>query len=408
MIVSALIYTALLAPPGAGCPPEPIEAQTVVGVAAQRWDAGAAWSAVRAGRTDSRDAVPGRLQALQFGIAPEFQLTDTPAEYTANAALTVSLGTQQSARRAAFSALYDAQEAQLRAARWQFVEGAIDAFLEWQSAELERRHLAEYMAEAKGALRPLQDAPAGALAKTDLADLSAEVAQIDLEVLENQRRVQGAQAHVQALIGRCPLAIDDGQGAEQPGPENPWRAVEALGAVFPQVEALNQQSKALQAQAAALEAANPWQLQVGIAGRTVAGESQGIGPSLALVIPLAGSGAGAAAARAGGHVADSRARWLSERAQAQLGADATRYDSLKASYDLLSTAYLTPMLRRTELLEQAFGAAQITLDRLLRARRQLHEAEHEQLRLRQALAREHLKARAFKQALTLGMKDTHR
>jgi hypothetical protein len=122
--------------------------------------------------------------------------------------------------------------------------------------------------------------------------------------------------------------------------------------------------------------------------------------TLGITLPLARPGRSAAALRSGeARATRARANWLVEQVRAQLQARSERYDALVASYRSNSDELLTTMRERVELMESALKGGHIAVDRLIRARRDLHEAYHHLLNLHTQIQAHQLRARALQQWL---------
>ncbi len=372
--------------PDPSCPVEgPITADGVTALAEAVWATrdGARRPLLRAGWQAARDALPGRVQGLTLSATPELALdAGSTAEYAGAATLAIELGSRSAARRAALDADWRADAAGLDARRWRFVDAVQAAYLGWRVRALERAHLVDYLAEADAELEPIRAAGERRLiSRLDLADLEAEVGRIAAELDTATRDARRARARFDAVLGaRCDLA------APQPpasGDDNPWRPLVERAARFPEIAVHDARRAALQARAQAHAAADPWVVDVGVAARAVGSAETFVGPSIALSVPFTDSeGAEAAHARAEARIEESAALAASLRIRAELSAEAADFEALVQSRDALIRDRIAPLEARLRLVEAAFAAAQVEIDRLIRARRDLHEAEHALILLR--------------------------
>jgi hypothetical protein len=119
-----------------------------------------------------------------------------------------------------------------------------------------------------------------------------------------------------------------------------------------------------------------------------------------LELPLA-QGQRAAAARAAGDAAAAAAegRHAARRLAATVAAEATAFEAGRAQLQRLEAEVMAPLLAREQALEAAFAARQVPAERLVRARRDRHEAEHEEILVVAALRASEARAAALRAAL---------
>ena len=326
----------------------------------------------------SKNAVSGRFQSLNIEGRPEFSLSDNAAhEYSGGAILSFELGGLKNARKALVSADKDNYLAQMRVERWAFIDNIQNRYLRWRTHELERSHLEEYANETATELVPIRKARSRMLiSKIDLSDLEVELARIHAELAEATLRSKHAQARLFAALGvECRLPkvkkIDFPK-------ENPWASLLQKVLEFPEVKGLESLDRKFSLEAQLRKKSSPWVLNAGIGLRST-NDSLHLGPVLSLTIPLQNNHWQAHLSEARSVSSRMKKQQSVQRIEKEMIAEGERYDSLLAQYFSLDKKLLTPLKERSQLYEAGFKASQITLERLIRARRDLHEGEHKML-----------------------------
>lgn len=388
----------------ATCPTQSkVEIQNLTTTAEKVWDERYTERrrALGAGRDDAKSLAPGRVRDLNLTFEPEFSLDGQSHEYIGAATLAVELGSLSEARRGAIHADWQALESELLVERWRFVDEVQDAYLAWRGHELERGHLEVYLSEANEELEPIRQAQGRQLiSKLDLADMEAEVAWIRAELAEAGRRSRLAAARLEALLGvQCPLELPRATH-DAPDKANPWSALVSRAQAFPEVRVYEARRAALEARAHVHEVAHPMLLEIGVGARTVAFHENFLGPVLGLTLPLQHpEGPDAALARAEAEAQKSAAEWVAVRIRSELEAEASNFDVLVQGYFELLDGYVRPLEERAALMSEAFKASQVEIDRVIRARRELHEAEHQLILHRAEIDARRLKAGAIQKLL---------
>lgn len=388
------------------CPySDSIEIDNLTSIALAVWDQ--RWAerrqVTRAGQNAAIEAVPGRVQSLNISLAPEISLegaTETN-EYIGAATIALEIGNLAEARRASIGAEWRLFEAELAAERWSYVDQIQNTYLTWRKHELERAHLESYLGEANAELEPIRQAQDRQLiSQLDLADLEAEIGWIDAELSEAARRAKLARARLEALLGaRCELGPVSAN-LEKPTRQNPWTPLVSLAESFPEIRAYEIRRQALQAQARAHEEADPTVFEVGIGARSIGLEETYIGPILAFTFPFQNTETSdAELARARAQSAGNAGQWASMRVRDEIRAEASNFDILLDEYFQLRERYVSPLEDRVKLMTRAFKASQVEIDRLIRSRRELHEAEHRLIVQRAEIDARHLKADAIRKLL---------
>jgi outer membrane protein TolC len=391
------------------CPSDaPLDWDNVTPVASSIWDetSGRAWSARKDGAQTARSAVPGRLRSLDGSVSGELN-TDgesSLSEYTADAALTIQLGRLQGRQRARMQAEARALDAEARADKASYVYGVQEAFVAWRSAELERSHLQHYLAEATEALEPVRNARDNNLVTAlDLADLEAEIVRVRAELTDAKQAADFARATLLARLGRdCDLSEQSAAEldiADMPAlddRENPWLRPIAQVDALPAVRAHRARIEATRAHASVFDAAEPLEMSIGAGVRSVGFNENFIVGTLGFTLPLARPGAmESVLASSEATAAEHNLDWLIQRSRADLRARADRYVALRASYQQYSGEVLAAMRERTELAEEALARGHIEMDRLILARRDLHEVFHRVVTLYTKIQAHHLRADAL-------------
>lgn len=100
--------------------------------------------------------------------------------------------------------------------------------------------------------------------------------------------------------------------------------------------------------------------------------------------------------------AEAEARWQTHRIEAQLRAESEAFTATQQRLRRLQDEVLEPLAARQERLEAAFAEGLVTADRLVRARQERHEAEHERVQVAGSLLASIARARATKRLLEEG------
>lgn len=104
-------------------------------------------------------------------------------------------------------------------------------------------------------------------------------------------------------------------------------------------------------------------------------------------------------ARGAQAAAASEARWRARWVEAELQASAEGFDATVRRLERLHDEVLKPLEARQARLEAAFAEGLVTSDRVVRARRERHEAEHQQVEVAGVLLASVARARAMEQLL---------
>lgn len=352
------------------------------------WQSGAgrALERTEAGLISQRDRLPGRWQNIQVNAQIEAPAQGAAAwsnaEHVFNALATAQLGTLPDRRAALLEQEIIVQRAQRALEQWRFIEQVRLAYHAWWFHAAMVDHLEEDLATKQRELEPLRAAADQQLISAlDLLDLEAELGLVSAEVADAARQRDVARAQLIALLGdghtlAAPQDLHNMDLAALEA-ENPWDACINKLATHPALRALNAQRDRATAQAALWDSATPWELQLGPQVRTSAFEDSWIAAYVSVTIPLSNFYASdAIGARAQAAALEAEARWEAARLGSGLQAEAQSWRAQVEHIRRLERDLLGPTRKRQELLEAAWQARQVPLERALRGRRQLHEAEH--------------------------------
>lgn len=387
----------LSAAPVAARTPEAWPAVTQVALEVWTSGRGEAQARLRRGVEAERGALPGRWQSVSVSAQAEApsQRGWREAEQVLGVGATVQLGRLPTLMRQVLDRQLDALDAQARLARWAFLEQVHEAYGQWWLASAMQAHLRGAIAAARAQLEPLRQAQArGQVSALTMQDLEIELSRHELELLDVTQQQAAARAALVRLLGAASarLPAPDHLSHDAPPQQNPWRPLIARLASHPALRAAEAQRRELLARARMLDGINPAQLQLGAQATTAGARTWWMTSMLTLTIPLTNPGAGEAARLRGEALAqDAQARWLAQQLGAELEARALEYDAALARDARLGDGHLRLMRARQTALEAALARGEVTLDRALQGRRELHDAEHLQLtgRARLHLLRAH-------------------
>lgn len=296
----------------------------------------------------------------------------------------------------------EATRAAARADQAAWSEAVRVAWLDGWAARENSLHLEEYSAELSEWVAPLEAAAArGLVARLDVAELRVEQARVRAEKAASDESAAAADARLSALLGTSARVDpnDEALHALELPAANPWPALEARAAQVPEVAAARAQARAADADRRALwSEALP---TASLGGMTVQGP-EGAVPLVfgGLSLPLRTDGAARRIeARAAAAAQSAEARWQESRAQARISAEALRWDAARSRIDALERELIAPLQDRQDQTLAAVQAGLAPASRLVLARRDLHEAEHEQILVLVSLLASQARAAALSAAL---------
>lgn len=292
----------------------------------------------------------------------------------------LGLGTRQ---RRWWLAQGEALDASADAARWGWVQAVHESWLAWWTASEIADHLDDYAVSVHDDLQRFEAAVAqGLLAPVALEDLRAESLQVRAEAAAVEQQAVVAAARVAAVFaGERTLDAGDHELHQiDSEPVNPWLGLQQRAAELPEVRAAAAEAEAHRRRAAALGASRRASVEVGpMWAPDVQGALRPLA-SASLVVPLQ-PGARSAQREARGAAAASEAdrAWRERALAARLVQEGLAFDAALRRLQRLQDEVLQPLVIRQQRLEAALEQGLVTADRVVRARRERHEAEHEQV-----------------------------
>ncbi len=274
------------------------------------------------------------------------------------------------------------------------------AWLDGWIARENDAHLAEYELEVQGWLSPLEAALTDhLLSPLRLADLRGEFALLTEERLAANQAAIEAETELSRLLGR-PVRVDPGarhlHQIATPS-TNPWQGLISTADSAPEVRLATAGAVAAAAERRALAVETLPELSLGAAW---VGGPNGREPLAygGIRVPLS-TGRFARKATLDSEIAayQAEARWHSAEARAELEGESARYAALRERAERMEAAVIRPLRERQDQLEAAFRSGQVGAERLILARRDLHDAEHEQILLHARLLASEARAQVVRQ-----------
>lgn len=353
--------------------------QSVVDEAEQAWTSGGGASSAAASEGLRR---AGRVSGPTLTASTGVRLgSATNQEATASLGVPLGLGLRD---RSAFRAEASWIEAQDAVERGVFVDEVVVAWSQWWTTHELLEHLGEWSAELDASEAVVQQAAdEGFVSPLDAADFAAERLTVRAELAALQAEERRARALLASRFG-LDTALDAGSVRLEDWPvasiSADWQALADAVERAPVVVAAEQSAAAEQARARQASTWRP-ELEVGVAQADGTGQWETLG-FVGVQAPLAAPGrADARAARGRAEAERRRADWLQTQQRGAWLAEAAAFTAAQQRAAQLNEEVVGPLTRRVELLETAFAAGQVPAHRLLRARRELHEAEHARLLL---------------------------
>jgi hypothetical protein len=359
------------------------------------------------GAREAAEETPGRWESLTVEAEPAYPVRpwrSNPANHTFGARLGLRLGRQGSLRRAAWRAEARALEALAGWERMEFTLEVAEAWASWSVASGVLEHFAQDLEELSAQLEPLRAGEArGEYPGQSLREQETELAWLRAELARARRAEVSARHEVEALLLED-AALPEGAPLEGYSPPlaDPWGALGEGLEGHPSLRWLREAGRAQEAEAEAAGAGEPWRLVLGGSAQLdLAGSAWGT-VSVGLEIPLSSEGAPEAArrgaeARALGWQGESEARRLRSwwRGQGRV------WEADRAQLVALEEELLGPLEARLAHLREGQGRQEVTLEQVLRVRRELHEAHHQRLEVVSSLWLHNVRARALRRALGL-------
>lgn len=336
---------------------------------------------LQTGAQNAQKAIPGRLQSLDISAEAEIPLgqdTWQDRDQGIEASLNIRLGSLATHLKNAYQAEALATRAQANADYWQFDDAALTAYLEAAIQTAIAHHSQQTLADARTELEPLRTAAEKQIiSRLDLLDLESELGRLQTEHTEHIRQARAATTRLAATLGQPCVQLDtDPISDDQPTPDqNPWTPLLAKINTHPLVQTHHAQATLAQTQSLAARAATPWELSIGTGLYTGGFDTFWPIATLGLTIPFANPDAPEAErlqATAAAH--DANARWQIRQVRAEIEGFRDNFAAATQQLESMKSAWLTPLTERQKLLEEAFTQRQVSLERVIRGRRELIDA----------------------------------
>lgn len=376
----------------------PVDWETLNEVAAEAWTTGPGLAA-RA-RTDG-----ARQASRRVGFGPELldvqaQVGEpTQRQLLVAAHLPLASGVAERRYRSVVAEVARQDEALARLA---FLSEAQEAWRDWWVAAELHAHLLHWTERVEADLAAFETAvERGLLAPLALEDLRAESLQVRAEAVAMEQEQRIAASRLVALLGEVDLQVGDHPfHGPLPSSGNPWESLVGRAGELPAVRRHLQQAESGRRLARSLAAER---LPTLSGGPMWAPDDTGALRPFAYIglsVPLQpGVGADQRLARGEAAAAMAEARWLAQRWEAALETERIAWEAARERSRRLDAEVVEPLARRLARLEQAFADGLVTADRVVRARRDHHEIEHEQVRIAAELLASAQRAQALADVL---------
>ncbi len=329
---------------------------------------------------------------IQYGIADQRQVLTA-------ASMPLGLGVLE---RRFGAAQADLAQASADEERWVWVMAVQDAWLTWWTAAELSEHLDAYADDVEAGLLGFEAAvEEGLLAPLALEDLRAESAQVRSEAVAVEQQAAMAESRVRAFLGDRTLDAGDHHlhNVDQ-AVANPWPPLVHRAREHPAVRRVEAEGRSEGRRARALSAARTPSVEAGPMWAPDASGSMKPLLFAGIEVPLQPGVSGAQRqARGAQAAAESEARWRARWVEAELQAEAEAFDATVHRLERLHRQVLGPLEARQRRLEAAFADGLVTADRVVRARQERHEAEHEQVEVAGELLASVARAQAMAQLL---------
>lgn len=350
-------------------------------VSAYETGPGASWRAELEGLEAARRREPLTGAWVSLQVSPDVRPGEAALDDNSQAMIGITLGDRRGSRRAWWAATASALEAHAEADALAYADAVRSGWLDaWEAAAF-AAHLDAYAEELGGLVHGLRDrVEAGVLPALAVDDLEVELSRLRAEAAAEAQRADLAGITLASLLGRA-VVVDAASlpslEAEIGSGDNPWALALAGLDAHPALRALDAETAALRAEARVARSSTPISLSAGALWRVQAGGSPMPGPVIALQVPLANLMAPEARAAAGRAEAMEASRtWALTRLRAEVDAEARTLDATRARHALVVATVEDPLRSRLARLEAALAAGAVTVDALILAGRDLHDAFH--------------------------------
>lgn len=343
---------------------------------------GAAWDARVDGASDARRAEPLPFQNLQLQWAPDARSGSVFGD--TQATVQFGVGDRLGSRRAMWAGEGALREAQAAVQHQLMTEAVQATWLDGWLALALAEHLQEHSDGLAVELDRLREAAArGALPRTVVDDLSVELGRLRAESAAELQRVELARVRLASLLGAAvdiaPVGIArlEEDVVEVPEGPNPWAGLADHVESFPQVRLLDASIAAAQARARALRWDTPGQIGAGVQVRVAPDGSTYAVPLVIGTVPFGNASAPEARdAAAAATALEAERAFAVAQLRATVAAEGAALDAALARHAVLAAGVEAPMRERLDRLSAGLRTGASTVEAVLLARRDLHEAFH--------------------------------
>ncbi len=363
----------------------PDEGADIVAAARAEWTRRTEASLVarRGGYEVAEQRVRGGISALEFGAAPGVPLHSSAGyEHVVSAGLVAEVGGAARRTQEALAAYRDELDAEWIAEREVFVSAVVDAWLEWSMHSAVAEHLREDVGAYSELMRRFEDAAAARhISLLDLEDLRADLAALQIDLIDVIQERERAFLTLRNLVGTGIEPVPaDFDALATPG-ASPWLGLSDRAAAHPALAALETRRARLSGEARAADA-SPTTINVGPALHLLDSGGSWLGLEATVTLPTRSRDPGAAATlRAESDAVAAEATVALEALRVRLDAEHDRYLALVDALSGLDGLCIRPLRNRLEMADAALVSGSETVERRIRAARDLHEAEHRRIRL---------------------------
>lgn len=385
-LYGCLLTVILLIPARAIAQPGEITWETLPEVISRNWKQGQhkIFAATQRGLAKQKHKLPTRLMSVQLGGQAQLPITAQAKgveQHQVSVGAVVGLNQlPQTVKR-----LFAIQAKKARAAefdaRHHYALQLIEAYGSWWVASSLEGHIAEDIKQARQELMPLKKAfEAGQLSELQWLDLSLELANLQREHTQLRQQKQQANVYLKQLLNGEGWRLKLGKRAQ--ASTKPWAQLEQQIKQHPALQYLEMQQQELRARATVERKTNPPTLSVDLGWLWGPQRVHMATVQAMFVWPLSNPGLVEAERLQAQSIAKTRAhRLLKRQLLRQIQAEQKRIKIWGEAINALDAGAFKLLNKRQALLEAGLKSKQISLIRVLRGRRAIHEAKHQRAQL---------------------------
>ncbi len=346
---------------------------------------GSAYDGWRDGAQSARRAEPATQLRLEAQTAPSLVPGISTFDDNTMASLSFTVGDRRGSRVAWWRAQTTLLGAEQDADRLAFDDAVRVAWLDTWTAEAFAAHLQEHADELAVRLDRLEPAAAsGVVPRALIEDLGVELGRLRAEATLHELVADAGAVRLAGLLGesvRVDVASLPPLEAASIDASNPWHAVLAHVEAMPALRRLEAEAALRDADARAAHTAHPWEVMVGGLWRPLPSGAGSVSPLIGVSVPLTNP-ALPEAREAEGRASGLRAQRDFEliRLRAEVAAEATALDTALVRHAQMIATIEAPLEARLARLTDGLGRGAATVDAVIRASRDLHEAFHDRAR----------------------------